>query len=74
MTKSKPHIILKTKSITNAKIQTTRRVAMTDKPEKVCIECNKELGRYWGRNFCKTCLGQLLTEHMKEEDRKALKG
>lgn len=38
----------------------------TTKIDKVCIECKKDLGRYWGRNFCKKCLGELLNAHKKE--------
>lgn len=43
---------------------------MTTKQNKVCIECKKDLGRYWGKNFCKSCLGELLNEKMWEEDKR----
>lgn len=40
------------------------------KPEKVCIECEEGLGRYWGSNFCEDCFRQLLREHLADEDKK----
>lgn len=40
------------------------------KQNKVCIECNKDLARYWGRNFCESCFRQLLTDHLNEEDKR----
>lgn len=38
--------------------------------EKVCVECKKGLARHWGRNFCKECLGNLLNDHFREEDKR----
>lgn len=43
------------------------------KQEKVCVECKKGLGRHWGRNFCKSCLGELLNAQMREDDARELR-
>lgn len=37
---------------------------------KVCLECRKDLARYWGRSFCEPCLRKLLKEQMEEEDKR----
>lgn len=40
------------------------------KPIKSCIECDKDLARHWGNNFCEKCFRQLLTDHLAEEDKR----
>lgn len=41
-----------------------------NKNGKVCIECNKDLARFWGRNLCEKCLREALKEEFKEEDKR----
>ena len=43
------------------------------KQNKVCIECKDDLGRYWGRNFCKSCLGELLNAQKREDDAREMR-
>lgn len=33
-----------------------------NKDGKVCLECKKDLARYWGRNLCEKCLREALRE------------
>lgn len=43
------------------------------KEGKVCLECNKVLGRFWGRAFCEPCFRKLLKEDIAEEDKRHVK-
>ncbi len=35
---------------------------------KVCLECNKDLERHWGHNYCKICFRKMFREYLEAED------
>ena len=46
---------------------------MANEENKACVECKRDLGRYWGRNFCKNCLGEMLNAQMREDDAREMR-